>query len=556
MKNLTLLLSSKLKNCLSLGNGPALDRKRTGIESGRLLSILTLFLMLFSFGVGSAWGADYTKSESWNFSTTGNTNWSSVNCGSYCGGWGKNKDASPSVYKTDISNFSAVDFSKHENVSLTIYVKAGTNSGTNSYTVKLIDSDGNQVSTYAITKTNGMGSGSNSSSASESSVTFSPTQAFSGYRIDFYPKSFITQTRYVLTYDNKAASCTSITPSLSYASVGGTTLTVGSSSSGSPTVSGNTGSGAVTYSVTAASPAGCATVNNSTGVVTAVAAGTATITASVAAASTYCSGSATANFTISNPSYTVNWQANGTDWTGSSHGSPTTNVESGSKVTTLPTAPTAAACDGSKVFVGWTATPIVGTTNTAPTDLFTTIAGSPSITGTTTFYAVFASGGTSATRVTTTGGFASGDRIVIGNDKNSYIMLNTFATETSLPTETSSSISVSNANQQWLVTGDNTDGYLLTSGTVVAGSTGSSSGSSLSNTTTRSLWTFTTTSVNTNCLAATNKSSGYRLEYSGGWVHYNSTNAGWTSLKIYKVNYSAYATSCCTKLGSINGAII
>ncbi len=93
-------------------------------------------------------------------------------------------------------------------------------------------------------------------------------------------------------------SCTSITPSLSYSEVGGTTLTVGDVSTGAPTVSGNTGSGAVTYSVTAASPAGCATVNRSTGVVSAVAVGTATITASIAANGGYCANTATANFTI------------------------------------------------------------------------------------------------------------------------------------------------------------------------------------------------------------------------------------------------------------------
>ena len=162
--------------------------------------------MFLTLTVSTAWGAGYSKNESWSFNTSGNSNWTSVNCGSYCGGWGKNKDASPSVYKTDIQNFIDVDFSKYENVSLTIYVTAGHNSGTNSYTVKLIDKSGSQVSSYTITKTNGMGSGSNSSSAKESSVTFNPTQSFSGYRIDFYPKSYITKTRYVLTYDDKTVS--------------------------------------------------------------------------------------------------------------------------------------------------------------------------------------------------------------------------------------------------------------------------------------------------------------------------------------------------------------
>nr|MCR4620436.1 Ig-like domain-containing protein [Paludibacteraceae bacterium] len=114
-----------------------------------------------------------------------------------------------------------------------------------------------------------------------------------------------------ITITTPSPSCTSITPTLSYTSVGGTTLAIGGSSSGSPTVSGNTGSGAVTYDITTATPSGCATVNSS-GVVTGVHAGTATVTASIAAASTYCSGTATANFTISCNSITPTFS---TDYT-------------------------------------------------------------------------------------------------------------------------------------------------------------------------------------------------------------------------------------------------
>ena len=165
------------------------------------LKYAAMFVMLLTLGIGNVWGADYSKNESWNFGTSGNANWSGHSSG-YCGGCGS-KSSTFNVYKTNISNFSAVNFSNHENVSLTIYVKAGTNSGKNSYTVKLIDSSGNQVSTYSITKTNGMGTGSNASSAKESSVTFTPTVAFAGYKVEFQDKGFITQTRYVLTYDDK-----------------------------------------------------------------------------------------------------------------------------------------------------------------------------------------------------------------------------------------------------------------------------------------------------------------------------------------------------------------
>ena len=101
--------------------------------------------------------------------------------------------------------------------------------------------------------------------------------------------------------------------------------------------------------------------------------------------------------TSSNPC-TVTWHVNGGTTTA---GGPTTNSTTGSKVTKLPTAPTSSACDGSKVFVGWTKTPIDGTTNTKPADLFSTVAQSPELKGNTDFYAVFANqvsaGGSSAT---------------------------------------------------------------------------------------------------------------------------------------------------------------
>ena len=88
--------------------------------------------------------------------------------------------------------------------------------------------------------------------------------------------------------------------------------------------------------------------------------------------------------------YPIHWKYNGdSDWT-SGVGSDNNHATHGNTITSMPTEPTSAACDGMKVFVGWTATPIVGTTDTRPDDLFTTVAGSPKITSETTFYAVFA----------------------------------------------------------------------------------------------------------------------------------------------------------------------
>ena len=55
-KNLNLLLSSRLKNHLSLVVGSELTRSRLGVVSLGLRGLATL-LMVLTIGVGSAWGA-------------------------------------------------------------------------------------------------------------------------------------------------------------------------------------------------------------------------------------------------------------------------------------------------------------------------------------------------------------------------------------------------------------------------------------------------------------------------------------------------------------------
>ena len=83
--------------------------------------------------------------------------------------------------------------------------------------------------------------------------------------------------------------------------------------------------------------------------------------------------------------YNVNWKVNGADYT---EGKPTTKVESGSAVTTLPTAPSDIA---GKTFMGWTDAEIATSSASAPATLFTKAANAPDVTGNVTYYAVFAS---------------------------------------------------------------------------------------------------------------------------------------------------------------------
>ena len=89
------------------------------------------------------------------------------------------------------------------------------------------------------------------------------------------------------------------------------------------------------------------------------------------------------------PVRTVTWSVNGSTWSsGVVEGN--THVISGEKVSALPTAPTKSDCDDAKVFVGWRATAIDGTSTSDPGGIFTTQAGSPAIDVDKTFYAVFA----------------------------------------------------------------------------------------------------------------------------------------------------------------------
>ena len=105
----------------------------------------------------------------------------------------------------------------------------------------------------------------------------------------------------------------------------------------------------------------------------------------------------TANF-AEKVMYSVSWVVNNAPY---STGTPSSSVENGSKwsTLTLPTNPadnTLNACERTK-FVGWSTSQLTGDGNSAPSDLFKSAsdanADSHTITGNTTFYAVFAKGG-------------------------------------------------------------------------------------------------------------------------------------------------------------------
>ncbi|MCQ2340503.1 MAG: hypothetical protein MJZ79_06990 [Paludibacteraceae bacterium] len=135
---------------------------------------------------------------------------------------------------------------------------------------------------------------------------------------------------------------------------------------------------------------------------------------------TYTKGSninSTVNVTFTEDAkYTVNWYANdqlkGTQ----------TNYQG--TTCTAPTTPTTSDCDGSKVFVGWTATQDYEHATTAPPDLFTDPTTKTIPEGGTNYYAVFADagsgGGTSDVfeMLSTSSSVTAGDYVIINSDGN------------------------------------------------------------------------------------------------------------------------------------------
>lgn len=236
-----------------------------------------------------------------------------------------------------------------------------------------------------------------------------------------------------------------------------------------------------------------------------------------------------------------------------------------------PGTPSAASyCPGGKVFVGWTATPIVGE-GSAPADLFTSVSGKSIPSGGTTYYAVFATVSESTTkfkRMADLSELNNASKIAFINSYSSsrYILNTSLGVAATTPTESDGEITVSDG-QYWTLESSNSNwkfktgtDYLVASTIPTSGSkTGAVSKAASGNTEwviTSNTYTSNGTPVFTIYNAA---SSTAGLEYNSGWLVYYGTdfNTSWYTIRIYvpKKTYSAYATTCCTPLGSINGSV-
>lgn len=344
----------------------------------------------------------------------------------------------------------------------------------------------------------------------------------------------------------KKVTCTGINPSVSYSS---TTIYKGDITS-APTITGNTGSAGITWT---SSNTDVATVS-STGVVTALKAGTTTIKASFAASGDYCAKDVSINFTVR---YRVKWSVNGDDTYDA--GSPSTYVEShGGKIATFPTSPAKSACDGSKEFVGWTASPIVGTTDSKPTF----VSPQTGITNNTTLYAVFATRTANSYSLGDINDLVNGKNVIVYNANQSKAMASSIQATGKLNglsvTFSSTNITSPDASLIWTITNSGEKYIFKNSSGNYLRVTSSSSNTNLTCDGTSDTWTITEVSTGVYSLYSTAGSSTYPLE-----AYYSSPNYFFTSykgsganynMKFYVPTYTAYATTCCTQLGSINGS--
>ncbi len=252
---------------------------------------------------------------------------------------------------------------------------------------------------------------------------------------------------------------------------------------------------------------------------------------------------------------TITWHVNGSTTT---EGNPTTNSSTGSQVTKLPTSPISSDCDGSKVFVGWTATEIVGTTNTKPADLFTTAAESPALTGNTDFYAVFANASEGAPTWQKTTSIAVGDVVVFVNETNKYEMTGV----SSNLGQATSYTSVQGTYPLTIVAGSTNGSFSFKNGSNYLSYSGSSNQLKTSaDKDATSSWTISS-STNGNFKLANVNTTARILQYnhnngSPRWACYGNSNQA--AFQIYKqtvsINYSNYATSCCTPLAQVEGSV-
>ena len=275
-------------------------------------------------------------------------------------------------------------------------------------------------------------------------------------------------------------------------------------------------------------------------------------------------GSSTINVAFEeDPTYTVTWVAGGNS---SFH----TQTNYAGTALTAPSTPDASTyCPGGKVFVGWTATEIVGTPNTQPTDLFTSVSGMSIPATNKTYYAVFATESVAESKVTdnltrattevTSGSTsysgwsdktATSNAIYAGNSAggNNSIQLRSKYSNSGIVT-TASGGKVQKITITWnsnTISGRTVDVYgkndVYVDATNLYNDAASTQGTKLG-----SIAYGTTTT-----LSITDDYTYIGLRSHSDALYLDNVAIEWLASTT---THTAYATSCCTPLGGINGSV-
>ena len=248
---------------------------------------------------------------------------------------------------------------------------------------------------------------------------------------------------------------------------------------------------------------------------------------------------------------TITWTVNNKPWT---TGTPDTSVEKGTRPTSIPTAPTTGHCDGEKIFVGWSATPIPADpatgTNIRPKDLFTSKSAAPVINTNTTFYAVFATPSGSPTQFDLfTEALTEGEYILCYDGK----ALNTTTSSNRLQYEevtiNGTTITNSETNIIWYLYQDGGYWQIYNTTAGYASSTGTKNqaGILLDPSSDKTKWTEsgTTTHDFVNKYNTANSINAYlRNNGTYGFACYAAGTGGALSLYKRNLTYSGYVTTC------------
>ncbi len=280
-------------------------------------------------------------------------------------------------------------------------------------------------------------------------------------------------------------------------------------------------------------------------------------------------GSSTINVSFEeDPQYTITWVA------GSNASFHTQTNYSGIALTDPGTPSAATYCPGGKVFVGWTETEIVGTTDTKPVDLFTSVSGMTIPATNKTYYAVFATESVTEGSPTTvkynisskntltkeSGEAPSGSSISIAETYSTSCQMTSGNSQT-LTLQDWGVVKISNitlfmrsnkssgAGRLYYNVSDQVapDGYIVGSNT---------EGVAFNNAVWHNSWStdYVSISKDIDITSIANKKIKFILYSTANSIYCQSYQITYKLSSV--TTYSDYATSCCTPLGAIKGSLV